>query len=156
MCLDKLIKNIRHAEFLRDNSALLSMVNNIWFRYHHVSRLFVWITQTRYSDLEYYKCWKKRYQLSSKSSWPWLVPWRPWWNTPLKIPPLAALVEGISLRWFIFCCEYCISISEIRAHTCYQICYQSRRKNESQKSPYTRESLGNLEMSLSNIKISFT
>jgi hypothetical protein len=25
-------------------------------------------------------CWKKRYQLSSKSSWPWLVPWRPCWN----------------------------------------------------------------------------
>ncbi len=22
-------------------------------------------------------CWKKRYQLSSKSSWPWVVPWRP-------------------------------------------------------------------------------
>ncbi len=25
-------------------------------------------------------------------------------------------------------CEYCISISEIRAHTCYQTCYQSWRK----------------------------
>jgi hypothetical protein len=48
-------------------------------------------------------------------------------NTPLKIPPPAALVEGISLRWFILRCEYCISISEIRAHTCYQTCYQSRR-----------------------------
>ncbi len=50
------------------------------------------------------------------------------WNTPLKIPPPAALVEGVLLRWFILSCEYCISISETRAHTCYQTCYQSRRK----------------------------
>ena len=99
-----------------------------------------------------YDCWKKRYQLSSKSSWPWLVPWRPCQNTPLKIPPPAASVEGVSLRWFILSCEYCISTSEIRAHTCYQ----SRRKKESQKMPDTRECLGNLEISLSNIEISFT
>ncbi len=32
----------------------------------------------------------------------------------------ACLVEGLSLRWFILGCEYCISISEIHAHTCYQ------------------------------------
>ncbi len=110
----------------------------------------------QYTLLRRTDCWKKRYQLSSKSSWPWVVPWRPCWNTPLKILPPAALVEGVSLRWFILSCEYCISISEIRAYTCYQTCYQSRRKNDSQKSPYTRECLGNLEISLSNIKISFT
>ncbi len=66
-----------------------------------------------------HECWKKRYQLSSKSSWPWVVPWRPWVNTPLKIPPPAALVEGVSLRWFILSCEYCISISKIHTQTCY-------------------------------------
>ncbi len=49
---------------------------------------------------------------NSKSSWPWVVPWRPWVNTPLKIPPLAALVQGVSLRWFILSCECCISISK--------------------------------------------
>jgi hypothetical protein len=43
------------------------------------------------------------------------------------------------------------STKEIRAHTCYQL----RRKNESPKSPDTRESLGNIEISLSNIEISF-
>ena len=53
MCLDKPIKNSRQAEFLRNNSAILSMVNNRWFRYHHVSCLFVWMTQTRYFNLEY-------------------------------------------------------------------------------------------------------
>ncbi len=53
MCLDKPIKNSRQAEFLRDNPAILSMVNDRWFRCYHVSCLFVWITQTRYSDLEY-------------------------------------------------------------------------------------------------------
>ncbi len=66
-------------------------------------------------------CWKKRYQLSSKSSWPWVVPWRPWVNTPLKILPPAALVEGVLLRWFILCCEYCISMSKIHAQTCYHM-----------------------------------
>ena len=60
-------------------------------------------------------CWKKRYQLISKSSWPWVVPGRPWVNTPLKIPPPAALVEGVLLRWFILSCEHYISISTICA-----------------------------------------
>ncbi len=34
--LDKPIKNSRQAEFLRDNLAILSMVNNRWFRYHTI------------------------------------------------------------------------------------------------------------------------
>ncbi len=66
-------------------------------------------------------CWKKRYQLSSKSSWPWVVPGCPWLYTPLKILPPAALVEGVLLRWFILSCEYCISISKVRAQTCYHM-----------------------------------
>ncbi len=49
-------------------------------------------------------------------------------NTLLKIPPPAALVEGVSLRWFILSCEYLISLNQIHAHTCYQ----SHRGNGSQ------------------------
>ncbi len=37
------------------------------------------------------------------------------------IPPPAALVEGVLLRWFILSCEYCISISKIHAQTCYHM-----------------------------------
>ncbi len=49
-------------------------------------------------------------------------------NTPLKIPPPAALVEGVSLRWFILSCEYLISLNQVHAHACYQ----SHRGNGSQ------------------------
>ena len=54
-----------------------------------------------------------------------------------EIPPPAALVEGtapsalvegVSLRWFILSCEYLISLNQIHAHTCYQ----SHRGNGSQ------------------------
>ncbi len=33
----------------------------------------------------------------------------------------SALVEGVSLRWFILSCEYLISLNQIHAHTCYQL-----------------------------------
>jgi hypothetical protein len=32
----------------------------------------------------------------------------------------SALVEVVSLRWFILSCEYLISLNQIHAHTCYQ------------------------------------
>ncbi len=38
-----------------------------------------------------------------------------------EIPPPAALVEGVSLRWFMWSCEYLISLNQIHAHTCYQL-----------------------------------
>ncbi len=37
-----------------------------------------------------------------------------------EVPPPAALVEGVLLRWFILSCEYFISLNQIHAHTCYQ------------------------------------
>ncbi len=54
-----------------------------------------------------------------------------------EIPPSTALVEGtapsalvedVSLRWFILSCEYLISLNQIHGHTCYQ----SHRENGSQ------------------------
>ncbi len=78
---------------------------------------------------------------TSSALWPWLV----WYLDVLvihtaEIPPPAALVEGILLRWFILSCEYLISPKQISAHTCYQ----PHMGNESPKLPETRESLGNI------------
>ncbi len=45
-----------------------------------------------------------------------------------EILPPTALVEDVSLRWFILSCEYLISLNQIHAHTCCQ----SHRGNGSQ------------------------
>ncbi len=42
---------------------------------------------------------------------------------------LSALVEGVSLRWFILICEHLISLNQIHAHTCYQLHRGNRSQN---------------------------
>ncbi len=66
----------------------------------------------------------------------------------------SALVEGVSLRWFILSCEYLISWNQIHAHTCYQ----SHRGNGSQNPKWLSDflqRLSNFPQRLSKILNSF-
>ncbi len=70
----------------------------------------------------------------------------------VEVCPRVSLVEGLSLRWFILSCDYCISISKNPCTNMLPHATSRIRDTNLQ----TRESLRNIVKSLSNIEISLS